>query len=780
MSVRCFAFLLPLLPFAAAAQTTPVPCTGLCLQQVQCPNGGSTTISGTVYAPNGIDPIPNVTVYIPNAKVAAMPTGVSCPIPGAAPSGSPLVGTYSAFDGTFTLTNVPVGPNIPVVIVAGKWRKQTTVNVASGCTNTPLNVSFPRNQSEGDIPRFAISTGRADQVECVLRKVGIDDTEFSNGGGTGRIQLYQAADSNRGARLDVNTPSADTLMGDSSNLNSYDVLMLPCEGAQTTEPAAQLGNLVSYANAGGRVYGSHFAYSWMYRNPPFDSVATWLPGTNSLTDGPATVNQNFSSGATLAKWLQLTGASTTLGQIAVSQAKRNVSSVSASTQTWLTLNDTNNDVMQFTWDTPVGANGQQCGRVLFNEYHVENPPIVGNTTQSPRDLPFPTECPTAAMTPQEKLLEYSLFDLSNTGGPATIDPPNHDFGSQAVGSQTAPQPFTITNNSVFVGDLGAAPFTSGDFLVLPGNTCRSVPSHSTCTVNVVFKPTALGARAGSLSVLFAGTTLTATLTGTGVPPVVADASSLDFGNVDVGSSATKPLRLTNVSPGPVDMPGLLFTGDYKAVTNCPSTIPVGASCLVSITFAPTATGARPGSVAITNSPSVALTGNGIDFALKLTPASDTVVAGLSLTPTLSASGIAGFSSPVTFTCTTDAPSATCTIADTTLTLNSSTRVNTRVTVTTTSQYKLAGYGTDSLWLGLAVGASGLLIFSTRRRSRLRTHFIVGMLALTAATAALTGCSGKIPAQNPAYTPAGMYTVTVSGTDGIITRSATFSMQVKRS
>jgi Bacterial Ig-like domain (group 3)/Domain of unknown function DUF11 len=63
--------------------------------------------------------------------------------------------------------------------------------------------------------------------------------------------------------------------------------------------------------------------------------------------------------------------------------------------------------MQFTFNTPVGsAPDAQCGRVLYNEYHVENSTVAAGTK-------FPTECTTGAMSPQEKLLEYSLFDLMN-------------------------------------------------------------------------------------------------------------------------------------------------------------------------------------------------------------------------------------------------------------------------------------------------------------------------------------------------------------------------------
>jgi hypothetical protein len=87
-----------------------------------CGVGQTTTISGIVYAPNGIDPLPNVQVYIPQAPVAAFTPGVSCPVVGTLPSGNPLVGAVSGVDGSFSIPGAPAGQNIPLVIVSGRWR----------------------------------------------------------------------------------------------------------------------------------------------------------------------------------------------------------------------------------------------------------------------------------------------------------------------------------------------------------------------------------------------------------------------------------------------------------------------------------------------------------------------------------------------------------------------------------------------------------------------------------------------------------------------------------
>jgi N-acetylneuraminic acid mutarotase len=170
-------------------------CTNLCLQQATCAGNATTKVTGTVYAPNGVDPLPNAVVYVPNAPVSPFTTSVSCDNCAQA-SGSPLVGTTSAVDGKFTLTNVPAGTNIPLVIQIGRWRRQVSIPTVTACTTTPVSASLtrlPKNKTEGDIPKQAFVTGEKDALECVLRKIGVEDTEFSNALGNGRIHLYAAA-----------------------------------------------------------------------------------------------------------------------------------------------------------------------------------------------------------------------------------------------------------------------------------------------------------------------------------------------------------------------------------------------------------------------------------------------------------------------------------------------------------------------------------------------------------------------------------------------------------
>jgi len=760
--------------FGLIAQAPAQSCTNLCLQQVS----QATTISGVVYAPNGVDPLPNVTVYIPNAPVDPLPAGVpgTCPLPGVAPSGSPLVGAITGVDGAFVLPNAPVGTNIPVVAITGKWRRQVVVPVTTANANTPMNITMPRNQSEGDIPKIAVATGSVDQVECVLRKVGIDDAEFTNPSGNGRINLYSGS-FGPGARISTNTQSEDLLMGDLPTLSSYDVLMLPCEGGNYQRAATELTNLVAFANAGGRVYSSHFSYAWMYQNPPFNTVANWAVNQPQLPDGTATVDTTFSEGQTLATWLQVVGATTVKGQMAISTLRHDMNGVNkATTQSWLTLNSNGNPVMQFVFDAPVGQKTGQCGRVLFNEYHVET--SVGNSG----NLTFPNECSNAPMTPQEKLLEFSLFELTDDGSQSTLTPATQDFGTEPINFTSAPQTFTFTNNSTFAESVSLAT-TTGDFAIT-SNTCGSVAGGASCSLTVTFTPTALGARTGVLTVGAGAQTLTSTLTGTGVPSLSAAPTSLTFGSLDVGATASQTITVTSNAPSAVPFPALLVTGDYSATTTCPNPVPAHATCNITVTFKPSATGTRTGTLS-SNPASPAysglttqLTGNGVDFSISLAPGSGATIAGYGSSTTATLTPIAGFAAPVTVSCTTNAVASTCIPALVTFVPAAGT--TTAVAITTTSKYTIVGYGgfgSSNGWLALIALGSALLLWTKRKSVGSLGRLVLFACFITASSFFVTGCSGKLPDQNPAYTAPGSYTYTVSATDGFLIHSATYSLTV---
>ena len=102
----------------------------------------------------------------------------------------------------------------------------------------------------------------------------------------------------------------------------------------------------------------------------------------------------------------------------------------------------------------------------------------------------------------------------------------------------------------------------------------------------------------------------------GVPGITVQTRSYNFGNVRVGtSSPERSLVITSSGTAPLAITGIRLTGDYAGTSNCPRSLAPGATCALTGTFRPTATGARPGSVTITSnapdSPTVInLSGNG--------------------------------------------------------------------------------------------------------------------------------------------------------------------------
>ena len=217
-----------------AAPDAPA-CEGIGCKQVVCAGGGTTSISGTVYAPNGTLPIYNANVYVPLHTVGPITTGATCDRC-AQLSGDPLVRTTTDEQGRFTLTNVPATTDVPVVIQVGKWRRQITIPAVPECTDTAVNAGMtrlPKNKTEGDIPRMALATGEADALECMLRKIGVEDSEITSSTGTGRVHLFQGGGGTGrfdAARGGGNFAPATALWSSEAALSAYDVVFLSCEG----------------------------------------------------------------------------------------------------------------------------------------------------------------------------------------------------------------------------------------------------------------------------------------------------------------------------------------------------------------------------------------------------------------------------------------------------------------------------------------------------------------------------------------------------------------------
>ena len=417
----------------ADGQCQPVgACTGLQCNVVDCQkmNMPSTSISGTVYAPNGTLPLYGVTVYVPNADPGPLADGAICDRCTDDLPGSPIVRATTDEAGHFQLLDVPAGANIPLVIVSGKWRRQITISNVPQCADSTLTADqtrFPKNKSEGDIPKIAVTTGGADALECLLPKLGIDMAEFTPAGGGGRINLFTdsgASNGGQGASKIMgagNMTDATTLWNDVNNLKPYDIVIFSCEGAQysNTKSQTDMDAVKAYADLGGRVFASHWHNIWIegstqgggnQKPAVWPGIAQWSNSNNNPPD-PVTdlIDEvNNSKGASFATWMLNVMGSTMRDQIVVHNGRTTVTSIdNAKAERWTYITGTQTPQnFQFTTPNEVDIS-QRCGKVAFSDMHVS-----GDSSSSPGTA-FPGGCSTAPLTPQEKALAFMIFDLSS-------------------------------------------------------------------------------------------------------------------------------------------------------------------------------------------------------------------------------------------------------------------------------------------------------------------------------------------------------------------------------
>ncbi len=433
-------------------------CQNLQCQVHAC--SGSTTgtsISGTVLDPAGRNPLYNVVVYVPNSAggaLNAIPIGLnanSCSCE-ALFSGQPIAYALTDTSGNFTLNNVPDGAMIPLVVQIGKWRKEIIVPSIAACStsNTAGKITLPKNLTDGlfaSIPNIAVSTGGADTLECLLTRVGVDESVFKGDPNGPGVHIFHGSGGNSAG----GSPAAPASLWDSqADLMRYDIVMLSCEGSPTLGVNATTATYMApYISAGGRVFAEHYHYAFFTgysagNGPPyalFPNIANWAkrgiagndsPYNNDITGAIQTTLPNgkmFPEGIALKSWLGNVGALNDGGEIVVLAANARDTALVTSTNVatpWVQTDSTVTPASSqyFSWDMPfnppVNDAGvpQYCGRVVYSDMHVS-----GSASDYTGSQVVPQGCDsTSALSPDEDAIEFILFDLSSCLTPVGYTP----------------------------------------------------------------------------------------------------------------------------------------------------------------------------------------------------------------------------------------------------------------------------------------------------------------------------------------------------------------------
>lgn len=388
-------------------------CVNLECQRQACDNAATTTtLSGRVYDPAGKNPLYNVIVYVPNTDLQPITTGATCDKCGSLAL-SPVSVALTDENGAFTLKNIPVMTDMPVVIQVGKWRRQFTIPSVTACTENKVPdkmFSLPRNKAQGDIPQIALSTGGADPLGCVLLRAGIDAAEFTSPTGKGRVHVYKGhmgEDTNAGGAPDSQSALWDSV----THLKKYDLVMLSCEGSEydNEKPSASKTAMRDYLNAGGRVFSTHYHYTWFQKGPAdLASTATWPSSHGYDSDGDFSIDTSFPKGQSFAKWLKNVNASSNGSTLPLTYVTDDIKAASAGSQRWIYGSSSNAPVKYMSLNTPVGAKPEdQCGRAVVSALH------VGNNGNDSSNKTMPGTCLNQPLSAQEKALLFMLMDLSS-------------------------------------------------------------------------------------------------------------------------------------------------------------------------------------------------------------------------------------------------------------------------------------------------------------------------------------------------------------------------------
>jgi hypothetical protein len=221
-------------------------------------------------------------------------------------------------------------------------------------------------------------------------------------------------------------PSQLALWKSKDTLLQFDVVELSCEGDEngSTKPQESLQAMQDYANAGGRVFASHFHYYWLSHGPPpFPSTAAWTPGADPASTSNGAIDTSFPKGVAFDKWLKNVNAVQADGTLDLRDTRANAAvdvNVNKGSRPWITAGAA---TMYFSFNTPLTApEDQQCGRVIFSGLHVGAASQDYSRKGTPGNDAVPTGCTIGDLSPQEKALEFMLFDLTTCVVPDSVPP----------------------------------------------------------------------------------------------------------------------------------------------------------------------------------------------------------------------------------------------------------------------------------------------------------------------------------------------------------------------
>jgi Abnormal spindle-like microcephaly-assoc'd, ASPM-SPD-2-Hydin len=271
----------------------------------------------------------------------------------------------------------------------------------------------------------------------------------------------------------------------------------------------------------------------------------------------------------------------------------------------------------------------------------------------------------------------------------------------------------------------------------------------------------------------------ALLTGTGTNSaavVMLTPTTLNLGSqlITTTSSPAQMITLKNTGNATLNIASIAASGDFAQTNNCGATLTATMSCTINVTFTPTMTGARNGTVTVTDDANgsphiVALTGTGTDFTVTA-PATATVTRGSNVMFNVTVTPVSGFNQAVMIACTGAPAKPTCAPMSASVTPDGVNPINDAITVTSmafvpSAPMRVPPPSTRQLVLAM-MGLAMVAMAFAMRRFRRRMGLAGAMLFVFAVAGC--GSGSKSTTTN----------LTLTGTSGGVSHSATVALTVK--
>lgn len=330
---------------------------------------------------------------------------------------------------------------------------------------------------------------------------------------------------------------------------------------------------------------------------------------------------------------------------------------------------------------------------------------------------------------------------------------------------------------------------SGDFSQT--NNCPATLAAATsCALTITFDPTAVGTRAGAVTITdnSPGSPHLIQLTGLGTagPAVTLSPPSLIFAAQPVGTtSASQAANVIDSGQANLSITQWSISGDFAETLVCGNPIAPGEYCTFLVTFAPTATGLRRGTISVTDNATgspqtISLSGTGEAPGLALGVASGnsssaSVTAGDTATYKLTIGGQA-IGGTATLSCTGAPAGANCSVPPS-VSVSATTASTVAVTVATAPHISAfsvrPGRRLEWLWAMAFLALVFLPGLSAGKRLRPRA-LLFGLLILVCSC----GGGSSPPPSNQGGTPAGIYALTVTANLGSSNQSVPLTLTVR--